>query len=162
MLSEFNDLDIMVTVRDPVEQILSYWRNILREPKEQLHRAANKLHHRGFFGNFGDYFTDLQSRYFIGAFLGIGMEIQRFGHYTSVAKRLVEFVERVRWLVPTESLDEFISLWSLETKRWVPNATQRVNVSENSADNKEDSLVKCVSIYVDERNSTQWIRFSTK
>ena len=28
MLSEFNDLDIMVTVRDPVEQISGYWRNI--------------------------------------------------------------------------------------------------------------------------------------
>ena len=140
MLHGFNDLDLIVTVRDPVEQILSYWRNIRREPKEQFYRAANKLHHRAFFDNFGDWFADNQTRHFIGAFVYVDHEIQRVGHYAALPQRLLEFISRVRWLVPTESIDEFVQLWSLETKRWVPNGTQRVNVAKDAPEVKGETL----------------------
>jgi hypothetical protein len=140
MLSEFTDLELMVTVRDPVEQILSYWRNIQRDPKHLLHRAANKLHYRAFFDAFGDRFADNQTRYFTGAFVYIGREIQRVGHYVALPQRLLELIGRVRWLVPTESIDEFVKLWSLETKRWLPNATRRINVAQGAPEDKVENL----------------------
>src|SRR5271166_4796748 len=53
MLRDFKDLDLIVTVRDPVEQILSYWRHIHRDSTNSLHRAANKMNYREFFDRFG-------------------------------------------------------------------------------------------------------------
>src|SRR5208337_3251445 len=77
MLRDFNDLELMITVRDPVEQILSYWRHIQRDNTNSLHRAVNKLHYREFFDRIGDYFTDSQSTYFAGKFIPLGPELQR-------------------------------------------------------------------------------------
>ncbi len=38
-------------------------------------------------------------------------------------------LDRIRWLVPTESIDEFVDLWVMETKRNVPNRDAMINVA---------------------------------
>ena len=150
LLSQFNDFDLMVTVRDPVERIISHWRHALRDHNLAMHRPANKLNYSVFFEIFGDYYVDHQSRYFTGAFTGIGEEIHRFGHYPALTKRLLELIDRVRWFVPTDKIDEFISLWSLETKRWVPNVTQRINVSEELPVQRSETIAE-VQAYLRKR-----------
>ena len=142
LFSKINDLDLIITVRDPAEQILSYWRDLLRDPKHEMHSAAAKLRHRVFFSRFGDYYTNFQSTYFVGAFIDTSTEVQRFGHYATLTKRLLECLDRVHWVVPTEKVDEFIGLWSLETKRWVPNGLQRTIVSESFPDSRGETLAE--------------------
>lgn len=142
LLGESSDCEIMITVRDPVEHILSYWRDILRRDTHPLHRAANKLSYRMFFDQFGDYFMDYQAKYFVQAFVVTTKDIQRLGHYAAVGQRILEFIDRVRWCVPTENIDEFIPLWSIESRRWVPNAAHRLNVSENVSDRQGETLTE--------------------
>ena len=134
LLSKRENLPILCTVREPVSQMLSNWRHILREKSNQWHRAAVALRPGEFFDIFGDYFTDHQTTYILSSFVPLHLFIERKGYHRAVYENFLGCVDRIRWLVPTESIDEFVGLWSLETKRNVPNRAAIINVApaENS------------------------------
>jgi hypothetical protein len=44
---------------------------------------------------------------------------------------LYESIDRVRWCVPTESIDEFINIWSVENRMDVPNTQESLNFAPN-------------------------------
>jgi len=107
--------DLLVTVREPVAQIMSNFRHIRREPERRLSRAARELAPGAFFDHFGDFFTDFQTRYLLSAFIPLGLEEQRHGFWPCAARHLPPILERIRWLVPTDRIDAFVPLWESET-----------------------------------------------
>jgi hypothetical protein len=115
LLSQRNLADLLVTVREPVAQIMSNYRHIRREPERRLSRAARELDPGSFFDHFGDFFTDFQSRYLLGAFLPLAIEEQRRGFWALAAHQLPRLLDRIRWLVPTDRIDDFVPLWEADT-----------------------------------------------
>lgn len=109
--------DLLVTVREPVAQIISNFRHIRREPDRRLSRAARELDPGTFFDHFGDFFADFQTRYLLSAFLPLGIEEERRGFLPTAARHLPVVLERVRWLVPTDRIDDYVPLWEAETGR---------------------------------------------
>lgn len=110
-------VDLLVTVREPVAQIISNYRHIRREPDRRLSRAARELAPDAFFNHFGDFFTDFQTRYLLSAFIPLGVEEQRDGFWQCASHHLPLVLKHVRWLVPTDRIDGFIPLWEAETGR---------------------------------------------
>lgn len=119
--------DLLVTVREPVAQIMSNFRHIRREPERRLSRAARELDPGAFFDHFGDFFTDFQSRYLLAAFLPLAIEEQRSGFWACAARHLPPLLERIRWLVPTDRIDAFVPLWEAETGHRVADRTYATN-----------------------------------
>jgi hypothetical protein len=117
LLAKRNIADLLVTVREPVAQIISNFRHIRREPERRLSRAARELDPGTFFDHFGDFFADFQTRYLLSAFLPLALEEQRRGFWACAAQHLPRVLDRVRWLVPTERIDGFVPLWEAETGR---------------------------------------------
>jgi len=109
--------DLLVTVREPVAQIMSNFRHIRREPDRRLSRAARELDPGTFLDHFGDFFTNFQYRYLLSAFVPLGLEEQRHGYWPTAARHLPPVLGRVRWLVPTDRIDAFVPLWEAETGR---------------------------------------------
>jgi hypothetical protein len=109
--------DLLVTVREPVAQIISNFRHIRRESERRLSRAARELDPGTFFDHFGDFFTDFQSRYLLSAFLPLGLEEERAGFWPLAAQAMPQVLARVRWLVPTDRIDAFVPLWEAESGR---------------------------------------------
>jgi hypothetical protein len=129
MLSEPIDRPILCTIREPIGQMVSNWRHIRRDSSNRWHRAALSLSAAEFFDNLGDYFTNHQTNYVISSFVQLRDLIDRRGYYRALNHQLQSSVDRIRWLVPTESIDEFVDLWSAETKRQVPNRKATINVA---------------------------------
>jgi hypothetical protein len=129
LLQDFHDFDILTTVREPLSQIISNYRHIRREPANRWHRAAQTLAPEAFFDAFGNFFVNHQTRYLLSAFHAMHEEIIQKGYNYALHTRLYASIDRLRWLVPTEAIDEFIILWSLETKRPVPSNRNKVNLA---------------------------------
>jgi hypothetical protein len=129
MLSEAIDRPILCTIREPIGQMVSNWGHIRRDPSNRWHRAALSLSAAEFFDNLGDYFTNHQTNYVISSFVRLRVLIDRIGPYRAFNQHLQNCVDQIRWLVPTDSIDEFVDLWSAETKRQVPNRKATINVA---------------------------------
>jgi hypothetical protein len=128
VLADFSEPDVMATVRRPPEHLLSMYRHIQREPANLLHRPAVKLPFREFFDSYAEELTNFQSTYLVGSFIpadpGQLVRPRRW-----LLDRLYPGIERVRWLVPTEQIDEFSTLWSIEARREMPYASANINVA---------------------------------
>lgn len=135
VLSKFQELDILVTVREPVSQIVSYYLHITREPASPLHRAAKLLSPQTFFKQFGDLLANNQTRYFINALFDCHHDIERLTTWTS---HMLNCLDRARWFVPTESIDEFCMLWQLETRRTMMLAKERINIAPVSRGQRKE------------------------
>src|SRR5271166_2239116 len=130
MLKDQHELEVLCTVREPVAQALSNWRHIRREPTNRWHRAAHMLKPHVFFDLFGDDLMNPQTRYIVAAFVEpLRTLIETIGYYRAIHNNFQNCIDRIRWLVPTESIDDFVSLWTLETKRNVPNRTTTINIA---------------------------------
>lgn len=119
--------DLLVTVRDPVAQIISNYRHIRREPHRRLSRAARELDPGTFFDHFGDFFADFQTRYLLSAFIPLGLEEQRRGIWHTASRHLPAILDKVRWLVPTARIDAFVPLWEAESGRRVAEPAYATN-----------------------------------
>ena len=120
--------NILCTVRDPIEQIISVYRHILREPANELHNPARLLSFADFFTHFGDTFANIQTKMLITPFFHMRPE-DSLNEYGFLLSKLLDVANRIRWLVPSEQIDEFTVLWSLESKRAVPLISTQVNVA---------------------------------
>jgi hypothetical protein len=129
LLAEPIDHPILCTIREPVSQIVSNWRHIKREPASPWHRAALSLSPAEFFDHLGDYFANHQTNYVVSAFARLRGMIDRIGYYRAFNQTLQSSVDRIRWLAPTDSIDEFVDLWSVENKRTVPNRRAAINIA---------------------------------
>lgn len=130
ILVEVTAADILCTVREPVARIVSSYLHIRREPENRLHRAAHALRPAEFFRNYAAHWRNQQSRSLIEAVIPQGGQAILEGSSPDwLHAKLLPALDRVRWLVPTEALDEFVLLWSRETGHHVPAAGLVVNVA---------------------------------
>lgn len=121
--------NILTLTRNPVDQFISNFRHIRREPGNRWSRAAKQLGPARFFDEFGDFFQDHQTRYLLSAFFDFKVEASRRGQLETALSRMMETLDRIRWLAPMESLDEFCDLWQLETGMLIPCTRETVNIA---------------------------------
>jgi len=132
VLSGQEGLRVLATVRDPIAQIISSYRHIIREPSNILHRPATEFEFERFFDSFGDNFMNVQARYLATAFF-VPTALDRMERYKLwLAQNMLSAIDRLGWFVPSERIDEFVTLWSLEENKQIPHAAINVNVSEHS------------------------------
>jgi hypothetical protein len=127
ILKDVDSLDILITVREPVSQIVSNYLHIRREPGLPLHRAAALLAPREFLAKFGDFLANHQSRYLASAFFDPDIDPSPL---RTLSAQIFAALARVRWVVPTESIDEFMTFWALDTRTNVPTTELYVNVTK--------------------------------
>lgn len=129
MLSEPIGRPILCTIREPVGQIVSNWLHVRRDANNRWHRAAVSLSAGDFFDKLGVDFLNHQTNYLLSAFFHMRDLTDSIGYYRAFNEHLQVSVDRIRWLVPAELIDDFLDLWSAEMKRSVPNRWARVNVA---------------------------------
>lgn len=125
-------LDVMALVRDPVEQIVSQYRHIRRDPGNPLHGAAAALPPRGFIERFANHMFNFQARAFVGASRRPTWAERVAADEMWMVRNIESAVAQIRWLVPTEQSDEFCALWTLEAGR--PLGQPRIRLNEVGAD----------------------------
>ena len=125
-------VDCLCTVREPIECLVSAYRHIRREPRNTLYRPASQLAPHVFFERFGDALRNHQSNYLVGAFFGISSKDIIEGRSKWIARNLEASLDRVRWLVPTERLDEFTLLFAVENRLSIYEAGS-LNIATNDS-----------------------------
>lgn len=135
VLNDLKDTDILLTVRNPVKQIVSNYLHILREPTSPLYRPAKLLAPNVFIKQFGDLLADSQTRYFISAYCDLFPDLDRKISWMS---KLLSCIDLVRWYVPTEFIDDFCLLWQLETGRSMFQPEIRINEAEEISVSKSE------------------------
>ncbi len=130
ILADVTAADILCTVRDPVPRIVSSFLHMRRDPGDRLHRAAHALRPAEFFRNYAAYWDNQQSRNLVEALVPPGERAAIEGSSPDwLHAQLLPALDRIRWLVPTEALDEFVLLWSHETRRHVRAAGFVTNIA---------------------------------
>jgi hypothetical protein len=124
-----DDIDVISVVRDPVEQILSHYRHIRRGPDMALHRIANAMAPTDFLLRFASFFCDFQARALVRAHVLAKPEALWRGEQRWLMRHIYALSDRIRWIAPTERMDEFCLLWTIETGLPVPQTGASVNVA---------------------------------
>jgi hypothetical protein len=119
--------DIMMAVRDPIEQIISNYRHIRRDPALRLHKTAMAMPPVAFMERCADRIFNFQAKSFVKAFAGMDLLELAGGDDLWVMRHFETSLGRLRWLLPTEAIDQFGPLWALETNRALPLPTVEVN-----------------------------------
>lgn len=120
-------MNIMMAVRDPVEQIISNYRHVRRDPALRLHKTAMAMSPIAFMERCADRIFNFQAKSFIKAFAGMDLLELAGGDDAWVMRHFETSIGRLRWLLPTEAIDQFGPLWALETNRALTLPTAEVN-----------------------------------
>lgn len=129
--SDCGPMDILATVREPIERLISSYLHVRREPLDRLHRAAHRLAPTEFFRNYADRLANQQSRSLVHALEPLDRATILDGTYRDwVHGRLPGVLRRIRWLVPTEAIDDFVPFWSHETGLHVPASGLMTNIAQ--------------------------------
>ncbi|GGG47295.1 hypothetical protein GCM10010964_38330 [Caldovatus sediminis] len=129
-----DEVRVICTVREPIGQVISHYRHIRREPRMSLHRAANQLSPAAFFEHYGDILLNFQARCLAVAFFGTGLGPRVASETRWVLDKMGEALDRITWLVPTESIDEFCMLWSVEQGIHLPFEASRNRAASGDVD----------------------------
>ena len=122
-------LKLITAVRDPVEQIISHYRHILREPTNPLNQVATRLGAVEFLERFSYHMFNFQARSLISAFRASTAADLLGGDDLWLLRHLEHTVDAIEWLVPTDRIDEFLLLWSMENERPIGHSALQVNTS---------------------------------
>ncbi|WP_376092504.1 hypothetical protein ACE7GA_23765 [Roseomonas sp. CCTCC AB2023176] len=122
-------VEFMASVRDPIRHVVSHVRHIRRDPLNALHAASVALPIEAFLERFADYFLTFQTRGLVRPFFGAEAADLVHGEDAWLLRHLPAAAERIRWLVPTESVDEFCILWSLESGRRLAETAEALNAA---------------------------------
>lgn len=121
-------MDILATVREPIERLISSYLHVRREPRNRLHRAAHLLSPETFFRNYASHWANQQARTLVHAIMAMPCSPMRDDSQADwLHAQVPAALRRIRWLVPTEAIDEFVPLWSHETGLHVPSPDLETN-----------------------------------
>ncbi|CAA9269216.1 MAG: hypothetical protein AVDCRST_MAG08-3099 [uncultured Acetobacteraceae bacterium] len=123
-------LRVMTVVREPVEQIISHYRHILRDARNPLSKLAGAMPPHAFLERFGGEMWNFQARCLVGAMRPPDLADHFRGVEFWLLRHFEECLTRLHWLVPSEKLDEFCLLWAVEAGRRLAQLDLRVNASE--------------------------------
>ena len=122
-------LRVMTVVREPVEQIISHYRHILREPGNPLSRLAAAMPPAAFLERFAGEMLNFQAQCLVGAMRPPGLADHARGLDLWLVRHLEESLSRLDWVVPCEKVDEFCLLWAFEQGRRLAQQELRINAS---------------------------------
>lgn len=131
----------LCTVRNPIEAIISSYHHIRREPRSMLYRPATELQPEEFFAHFGDEHLNYQASALIGAFFPGTSPDLLAADDARAHQWMYDACGRIRWLVPTEMIDDFTLLWQIETGRRIANASATLNVAGPSPEDERLRLI---------------------
>lgn len=140
VLNGERSFSVLSTFREPTEQIVSNYLHIKREPRNYLYRPANELPPEVFFRKFGDILGDFQTKRLFEAF---NDEKYRLNNTKYAINSMFSSLDMIRWVVPTEFIDDFVDIWAIENRRYVPARDAVVNVANR--DDKYSDLISIVS-----------------
>jgi hypothetical protein len=127
LLRGIDNVDLMASVRHPVDRIISAYRHMKRAPNVDTYRPINELSPRRFFELFENYFVNDQAKSLVSLLFKCPLPAQIGDFDRWLFDHLHPMMDVFRWLVPTEKIDEFINLWSLEAQIPVPYPAVTVN-----------------------------------
>lgn len=137
VLAGLSGIQIMASIRSPVDQIISHYRHLFQPDMPLWQRAVKALEPGTFFDTFSDFFTNFQSRCIVEAFYDYESLSREIGATETLMRYLPPCLERIDWFVPSEKIDEFPELWALENKiQAFPRKLVRVNSSKNDGIDK--------------------------
>lgn len=125
--------DLVVTVREPVQHLVSHYRHIRRETHHPLHRVATAWPLEPFLERFRSVFQNFQCQSLARAFAACPVDAEWTGTDRWALQHALEGLDRCRWVVTTEAIDEFVQLWALETGLFVPTPEADVNRATNDS-----------------------------
>lgn len=127
-------------VRDPVEQIVSNYLHVLRDPANEFHQLFTNLPaaravelSRGVFANF-------QTRSLVTSFFSFAPSDMLLDEERFLTARLLDAADRLEWLAPTEALDELCILMALQTGHDFTRQRGVVNGGDNGTDPRAADL----------------------
>ncbi|SFV34162.1 sulfotransferase family 2 domain-containing protein [Hyphomicrobium facile] len=128
LLQGHTDLDIVCLAREPIAQIISYYQHIRREPAHLLYTALNKLSFSRALTLLDDRFFNFQARKLVGAFHPLQERdlVKPLEHW--LLPRLYESLDRIRWVAPTDHLDDMVDFISIELG--LSSGGKRANINQ--------------------------------
>ncbi|MBT9444125.1 MAG: hypothetical protein IV086_00340 [Hyphomonadaceae bacterium] len=145
VLGSVDLFDVACLVREPVDQIVSSFVHILREPTNPLHALVNTLPFDDVFRLAPEWFFNHQSRYLVGAYYSMSpVEACAPNHDRFLYDNLYPAMDRIRWLAPTKDQGDlacFIAIeLGLEIETDVPCANVSPLVESANLDSMRDWL----------------------
>lgn len=126
--------------RNPVDQIVSNYLHVLRDPANPFHDIFSNLSVeqsvdlcRGVFANF-------QSRSLVCAFVKAEPGETHLHEDRFLSRHLFAACERLSWLAPMEQMDELCMLLSLQSGADFTRAIDKVNAAPELRDERADQL----------------------
>lgn len=123
--------DIVCLIRDPVDQIISNYAHIRREPENILYDLANNVPFSQLIASCPEWFCNVQSRYLVAALRGRSGKNVVETEERWLLSELIPASDLVKWLVPTENLDEFCFYLSIETGLLIDDGGRNLNIANS-------------------------------
>lgn len=128
-------IDFLLTIRSPLEAIVSSYLHAKRDPINRLYNLINNISFEQFFRHFGDLIGNFQTKYLISAFHKNKYIVD--GELRT-AEKINETLDNFRWIIPTEFIDEFCLLWQIETEKLMLSSDIVLNKSPYDNNVKEE------------------------
>lgn len=135
VLGRLSGAKILVTVRNPIDQIASHYRHLAQPSMPLWERAVKAMEPGAFLDTFADFLTNYQARCIVEAFYNFEGLSREIGPLETILRYLPSCLERIDWFVPSERIDEFLDLWALENdfpvrpRKFVPvNQSQKDSI----------------------------------
>jgi hypothetical protein len=107
--------DVVTLIRDPVAQIVSNYLHILREAESPLHLLAKNLPFDRALSLVPETFFNVQSHWVVASFRALSAEDHIAPACRRTAPHLLECMDQLAWVGPTEAMDEFGRAFSADS-----------------------------------------------
>jgi hypothetical protein len=127
-------------VRDPIDQAVSNYLHILREPANSLHQDFANISVAAAVGLHGAAFSNFQSRSLVNAFFRPDPSELVAAEERFLTANLFKATDRLTWLAPTNAVDELCVHMSLQTGFDFTRDMSVVNAASNRGDPRGEEL----------------------
>jgi hypothetical protein len=128
--------DLLALVRNPVDQIISNLAHVAREPMNVLHALTQRMSPIEVIEAVPEWFFNVQARYLVTALTPRSDADRLLPEDRWLLSNLPSAVDRLKWLAPTENLDEFFRIFVAETGLSQPSGMASRNRAPNRSEGK--------------------------
>lgn len=132
--------DFLALVRNPVDQIISHLAHVSREPEHPLYLLTQRLLPIEVMEAAPIWFFNMQARYLVTAFTARDGSDLLLNDNHWMLSNLMSAVDRLEWLAPTDSLDEFSRIFIAETGLKQPSLITSRNKNPIVTDDRWDGV----------------------
>lgn len=132
--------DLLCIVRNPVQQIISHYRHVRREPAHPLHETSLNLSGPNFLTFCKEWFFNYQARYLVSGFVKRETHEHLESDARWLARHLLPTMDRIRWWGVSEQLNEFCSAMPSSVGLSIRNFEENLNVAAGRHSHDETEL----------------------